>query len=84
MSEKRRQKLAGTYRGSYYNQERWLQELLNDKVAFYNGRESDDSENDDENYTENIEAIVCRCSSKQVLIKILQNSQESICVGVSF
>ena len=30
------------------------------------------------------EAAVCRCSSKQVLLEILQYSQENICVGVSF
>ena len=28
------------------------------------------------------EAVICRCSSKQVLLKILQYSQENICVGV--
>ena len=30
------------------------------------------------------EAVVCRCSSKQVFLKVSQTSQESICVGVSF
>ena len=33
MLEENRQNLAGTDRGSYYNQEEWLQEFLNDKVA---------------------------------------------------
>ena len=28
--------------GSYYNQEEWLEEFLDNKVAFYNGMESDD------------------------------------------
>ena len=55
----RRQKI-----GSYYNQEEWLEEFLDDKDAFYDGSESDDSENEHENYTENIEAVVHRCSSK--------------------
>ena len=61
--EERRQNLAETDRGSYYNQEEWLEEFLDDKGAFYNGSGSDDSDNDDENYNENIEAVVHRCSS---------------------
>ena len=48
MPEERRQNLAETDRGSYYNQEEWLEEFLDDKGAFYNGSESDDSDNDDE------------------------------------
>ena len=50
--------------GSLYNQEEWLEEFIDDKGAFYDGSESDDSDNDDENYNENIEAVVRRCSSK--------------------
>ena len=50
--------------GSLYNQEEWLEEFIDDKGAFYNGSESDDSDNDDENYNENIEPVVRRCSSK--------------------
>ena len=53
-----RQNLAETDRGSYYNQAEWLEEFLDDKLAFYDGSESDDSEIDDENYNENIEAVV--------------------------
>ena len=64
MPEERRQNLAETDRGSYNNQEEWLEEFLDDKGAFYDGSESDDSAIDDENYTENIEAVVRRCSSK--------------------
>ena len=65
MLEERRQNLAETDRASYYNQEEWLEEFLDDKDAFYNGSESDDhSDNDDENYNENIEPVVRRCSSK--------------------
>ena len=38
MPEKRRQNLAETKRWSSYNQEEWLEEFLDDKGAFYNGR----------------------------------------------
>ena len=55
--------LAEIDRGSYYNQEEWLEEFLDDKGAFYNGIESDDSD-DDKNYKENIGPVVCKCSSK--------------------
>ena len=34
--------------------------------------------------TEESEVAVRRCSSKKVLLKILQYSQENTCVGVSF
>ena len=64
MPEERKQNLAKTDRASYCNQEEWLEEFLGDKAAFYNGSESDDSDNNDENYNENIEAVVHRCSSK--------------------
>ena len=57
MPEKRRQHLAETDRGSYYNQEEGLEEFLDDIGAFYDGSESDD-------YTGNIEAVVYRCSSR--------------------
>ena len=65
MSEERRQNLAETDMGSYYNQEERLEEFLDNKGAFYNGTESVDSDNDDENYNENIEAVVRRCSSNR-------------------
>ena len=64
MPEEKRQNLAETDSGSYYNQEEWLEEFLDDTGAFYDGSESDNSENDDENYIENMEAVVHRCSSK--------------------
>ena len=48
MSKESRQNLAETDRGTYYNQEEWLEELLDNKGRFYNGSESDDSDNDDE------------------------------------
>ena len=48
MPEERTQNLAETDRGSFYNQEEWV--FLDDKGAFYNGSESDDDDNDDENY----------------------------------
>ena len=62
MPEERIQNLAETDRGLYYNQEEWLEEFLDDKSAFYNSIEIDDSDNDDENYNENIGAVVRRCS----------------------
>ena len=55
MPEQGRRNLAETGRGSYYNQEEWLEELLEDKGAFYNGSESDDGDNDGDNYKENNE-----------------------------
>ena len=64
MPEERKQNLAETDRGSYYNQEKCLEEFLNDKCAFYDSRESHDTDNDDENYNENVVAVVRRCSSK--------------------
>ena len=64
MSEERRQNLSETDRGSYYNQEEYVEEFLDDEGAFYNGIESGDGDNDDENYNENMEAVVRRCSSK--------------------
>ena len=72
--EERKQNLAQTERGSYYNQEEWLEEFLDDKGAFYDVSESDDSENDGKNCAENIEAVIRRCSSKQVFLKIWQLS----------
>ena len=64
LPEERRQNLAERDRGSYCNQEEWLEEFLDDKAAFYNGSDSDIRDNDDENYNENIEAVVHRCSPK--------------------
>ena len=51
--EERRQNQTETCRGSYYKQDARLEEFLDEKSAFYNGSESDDSDNDDENYNEN-------------------------------
>ena len=53
MPAERRQNLVETDRRSYYNQEEWLEEFLDDKGAFYNGSETDDTDNDDENCNEN-------------------------------
>ena len=83
MPEERRQNLSETDRGSYYNQEEWVEEFLDDKSVFYNGSESDDGDNDNENYNENMEVVIRRCSSIGVPIN-LQISQENTCVGVSF
>ena len=53
------------------------------QMAASDGSESDESENDDESYNEGIEAVVCRCSSKQGFLKISQISQENNCVEAS-
>ena len=53
MPEERRQNLAETDRGSYYNEGEWL----GDKGVFYDGSESDDGENDGGNF---IEKYNCR------------------------
>ena len=53
--KKKRRNLAETDRGSYYNQEEWLEEFLDNKGEFYNGSERDDSDNDDEIDNENNE-----------------------------
>ena len=76
--KERRQNLAETDRRSYYNQEKWVEEFLDDKGAFYNGSESDDDDNDDEYYNENMEAVVRRC------LKVSQILPENNCVGDSF
>ena len=49
MPEEKWQNLAETDKGSYYNQEESLEEFLAIKGEFYDRRESDDSDNDDEN-----------------------------------
>ena len=70
MPEERRQNLVETDKGSYYNQEKWVKIFLDDRGAFQSDIESDDGDNNDENYNENMEAVVRRCSSKQVFLKI--------------
>ena len=40
MPEEKRQSLAEAGKGSYYNQEEWLEEFLDDKGAFYSGTEA--------------------------------------------
>ena len=52
--EERRQNLAETARGSYYNQHEQVEEVLDDKGAFYNGSENDDGDNDYKNCNENM------------------------------
>ena len=55
MPKEKKQNLSETDRGPYQNQEEQVEELLDNKGAFYSGYESDDMENDNENYNENIE-----------------------------
>ena len=47
MPKERRQNLSETDRGSYYNQEEWVEQFLDDKGAFCNVCKSDDDDNDD-------------------------------------
>ena len=47
MPVKRRQNLAEIDRGSYYKEE-WLKEFLDSKGAFYNGSESHNDENNEQ------------------------------------
>ena len=48
MSVKRKQNLAETDKGSYYNKEKWSEEFLDGKDAFHNGSENDDIDNDEQ------------------------------------
>ena len=61
MLEQRKQNLAETDRESYYNQNEWLEELLD---ANYNGIESDDSGNDNMKIQEQLfaDVLLNRCS----------------------
>ena len=76
MPVKRRQNLAETGKGSFYNEE-WL-EFLDSKGTFYNGNESN---NDDESYNENNEqqqlpegfANSCYKRSSPILLQKLIN-----------
>ena len=47
MPVKRKQNLAETDRVSYYKEE-WLEEFLDSKCSFYNGNESDNDENNEQ------------------------------------
>ena len=48
MTKENRQNLADTDRASYYNQEKWLEEFLEDKGIFYNNSDSDSETYDNE------------------------------------
>ena len=48
MSVKRKQNLAETDKGSYYNKGKWSEEFLDGKDAFHNGSENDDIDNDEQ------------------------------------
>ena len=63
MPEGRRQNLTKR-QGIILQSRGMVDEFLDNKGAFYNGSENDDGDNDDENYNENMEAVVGRCSSK--------------------
>ena len=40
MPREKRQNLAEAGKRSYYNQEKWLEEFLDNKGAFYNGKKA--------------------------------------------
>ena len=67
MPERNIQNLAKTDKGSYYNQEEWLEEFLDDKGAIYNGTE----------------AATGGVLLQKVFLKIWQISQKNTCVGIS-
>ena len=48
MAKENRQNLAKTDRGSYYNQEKWLEEFLKGKGIFYNDGDIDSETYDNE------------------------------------
>ena len=55
MLGEKRESLAETDTGSYYNQGEWLEEFLDGNGAIYNDNENDDSDNDDKNCNKNNE-----------------------------
>ena len=48
MTKENRQNLADMDRGSHYNQEEWLEEILEDKGIFYNDSDNDNRTHDNE------------------------------------
>ena len=48
MTKEKRQNLTDMERGSYYNQEEWLKEFLEDKGIFYNDDDSESETYDNE------------------------------------
>ena len=61
---KKEDKISWNRQGIILQSRGMVKESLDDKGAFYDGSESDDSENDYENCAENIEAVVRRCPLK--------------------
>ena len=55
MLGEKRESLAETDTGSYYNQGEWLEEFLDGNGEIYNDNENDDSDNDDKNCNKNNE-----------------------------
>ena len=73
-----------TDRQSYYNQEEWLEQFLDNKGGFYDGSEGNDSENNDKESYWKYESSCLQMFFKITIPKNLQISQESTSVGVSF
>ena len=54
-TSKKKAKFSWNRQGIILQERGWIVEFSDDKGAFYNGKESDNSDNDDENYNENNE-----------------------------
>ena len=68
MAEEKRENLAEADKGSYFNQEEWLEEFLDDKNEFYISTG----------------AVTAGALYEKVFLRSSQISQEITCVGVSF
>ena len=63
MTKENRQNLADTDRASYYNQEEWLEEFLEDKGIFYNNSDSDSETYDNESSSDGDDELEEVCKS---------------------
>ena len=73
MLVKRRQNLAETDRGPYYEEE-WLEEFLDSKGVFYNGNESDNDENNEQQQLLEGFANICYKIVSPILLQKLINN----------
>ena len=87
MTKENRRNLANTDRGSYYNQEEWLEEFLEVKVIFYKDSDSDsetynnESSSDGDDEQEEVCESFNNNSLKIVSLLLLQelNNDVAIC-----
>ena len=72
MTKENRQNFIDTDRGSYYNQEKWLEEFLEVKGIFYNDNDSDSETYDNESLSDGDDELeeVCESFNNNIL-KIL-------------